>query len=155
MIRIGLYSDDPKLQQILSSVLGKEFQVLLETTEEGLHRLLADAGCDVVILDLDSSHDSLQDRIACCRRIVGSRVSSVVMADDALRATAAELVRLGAHSYCRKPPSIRDLKALLHRAYEGFLAHRKSYGAKQQLEEASTCDQMFGSSPPMLQVYDL
>ncbi len=155
MIRIGLYSDDPKLQQILSSVLGKEFQVFLETTEEGINQLLADAACDVVILDLDSSHDSLQHRIACCRRIAGSRVSSVVMADDALRATAAELVRLGAHSYCRKPPSIRDLKALLHRAYEGFLAHRKSYGVQQRSEEVSSCDQMFGSSPPMQQVYDL
>src|SRR5216683_2998143 len=155
MIRIGLYSDDPKLQQILSSVLGKEFQVLLETTEEGINRMLADAGCDVVILDLDSNHDALQDRIACCRRIVASRVSSVVMADDTLRATAAELVRLGAHSYCRKPPSIRDLKALLHRAYEGFLIRRKPYGAHQQAEEISSCDQMIGSSPPMQQVYDL
>ena len=155
MIRIGLYSDDPKLQQILSSVLGKEFQIFLETTEEGINRMLADAGCDVVILDLDSSHDSLQDRIACCRRIVGSRVSSVVMADDTLRATAAELVRLGAHSYCRKPPSIRDLKALLHRAYEGFLIRRKPYGAHEQVEETSSCDQMIGSSPLMQQVYDL
>jgi DNA-binding NtrC family response regulator len=154
MIRIGLYSDDPKLQQILSSVLGKEFQVLLETTEEGINRMLAEAGCDVVILDLDSNHDSLQDRIACCRRIVGSRVSSVVMADDTLRATAAELVRLGAHSYCRKPPSIRDLKALLHRAYEGFLIRRKPYGT-HQIEEIVSCDQMIGNSPPMQQVYDL
>jgi len=155
MIRIGLYSDDPKLQQILSSVLGKEFRIILETTEEGINRMLADAGCDVVILDLDSNHDLLQHRIACCRRIAASRVSSVVMADDALRATAAELVRLGAHSYCRKPPSIRDLKALLHRAYEGLLAHRKAYGTGPQSEGASSCDQMIGSSAPMQQVYDL
>jgi DNA-binding NtrC family response regulator len=154
MIRIGLYSDDPKLQQILSSVLGKEFQVLLETTEEGINHMLAEAGCDVVILDLDSSHDLLQHRIDCCRRIAGSRISSVVMADDTLRATAAELVRLGAHSYCRKPPSIRDLKALLHRAHEGFLVQRKAYGAHPS-EEASSCDQMIGGSPPMQQVYDL
>jgi DNA-binding NtrC family response regulator len=154
MIRIGLYSDDLKLQQILSSVLGKEFQVRLETTEEGINHMLAEAACDVVILDLDSSHDLLQHRIDCCRRIAASRISSVVMADDTLRATAAELVRLGAHSYCRKPPSIRDLKALLHRAYEGFLVQRKSYGALQS-SEASSCDQMIGSSPPMQQVYDL
>jgi DNA-binding NtrC family response regulator len=117
--------------------------------------MVADGGCDVVILDLDSNHNLLQDRIACCRRIVRSRVSSVVMADDTLRATAAELVRLGAHSYCRKPPSIRDLKALLHRAYEGFLITRKPYGAQQQVEEVSSCDQMIGSSPLMQQVYDL
>jgi DNA-binding NtrC family response regulator len=155
MIRIGLYSDDPKLQQILSSVLGREFQVHLETTEEGINGLVAEAGCDVVILDLDSSHNLLQHRISCCRRIVGSRVSSVVMADDTLRATAAELVRLGAHSYCRKPPSIRDLKALLHRAHEGVLVRRKAYGIHQEVEEATSCDQMIGSSPQMKQVYDL
>ena len=92
MIRIGLYSEDPKLQQILSSVLGKEFQVLLEATEDGISRMLTAGGCDVAILDLDSNHDSLQHRIVCCRRIVAGRVPSVVMADDALRATAAELV---------------------------------------------------------------
>src|SRR5580692_2660125 len=119
MIRIGLYSEDAKLQQILSSVLGKEFQVFLETTEDGINRMMAAADCDVVILDLDSNHESLQQRITCCRRIVRSSVSSIVMADDTLRTTAAELVRLGAHSYCRKPPSIRDLTALLHRAHEG------------------------------------
>jgi DNA-binding NtrC family response regulator len=135
--------------------LGKEFQVLLETTEEGMNRMLTASGCDVAILDLDSNHDSLQQRIACCRRIAGLRgVSSVVMADDALRATAAELVRLGAHSYCRKPPSIRDLKALLQRAYEGFLVQRAPYGA-HPIEETSSCDQLIGSSPQMQQVYDL
>ena len=39
MIRIGLYSEDAKLQQILSSALGKEFQVLFEPTEDGINRL--------------------------------------------------------------------------------------------------------------------
>ena len=155
MIRIGLYSEDAKLQQILSSALGKEFQVLFESTEEGINCLLADAGCDVTILDLDSDHPSLQQRIASCRRLVGSRVSSVVMADDALRATAAELVRLGAYSYCRKPPSIRDLKAVLHRAYERSSLQRELRTVQQQLEETVYCDQMIGSSPQMQQVYDL
>jgi DNA-binding NtrC family response regulator len=155
MVRIGLYSEDAKLQQILSSALGKEFQVLLEATEDGINRLLAAAGCDVTILDLDSNNSSLQQRIASCRRLVGSRVSSVVMADDALRATAAELVRLGAYSYCRKPPSIRDLKSMLHRAHERCSLQRELQTAQQQLEETSYCDQMIGASPQMQQVYDL
>src|ERR1700733_16266049 len=153
MLRIGLYSEDQKLQQILSSVLGKDFQVSLESSESGINRLLAAGGCDVMILDLDSNQDSLQERIACCRRIVGSRVSSIVMADDVLRATAAELVRLGGHSYCRKPPSVRDLKAMLHRANEKVTLQQKLHNAQQQLEETSTCDQMIGASPQMQQVY--
>jgi DNA-binding NtrC family response regulator len=154
MIRIGLYSEDAKLQQILSSVLGKEFQVFLETTEDGINRMVLAAACDVVILDLDSNHESLQQRIACCKRIVRSSTASVVMADDTLRTTAAELVRLGAHSYCRKPPSIRDLTALLHRAHEGS-RHREPRTAEHPYEETSYCDQMIGSSPQMREVYDL
>src|SRR5882757_11229146 len=113
MVRIGLYSEDSKLQQILSSVLEKEFQVLLESTEDGINRMIATGGCDVILLDLDSNHNSLQQRIASCRQLVRSRVPSVVMADDTLRSTAAELVRLGAYSYCRKPPTVRDLKTTL------------------------------------------
>ncbi len=155
MIRIGLYSEDAKLQQILASALGKEFQVLFEPTEDGINRLLADAACDVTILDLDSDHPSLQQRIAACRRLLASRASSIVMADDALRATAAELVRLGAYSYCRKPPSIRDLKVVLHRAYERSSLQRELRTVQQQLEETVYCDQMIGSSPQMQQVYDL
>ena len=155
MIRIGLYSEDRKLQPILSSALGKEFQVLLESTEDGINRMLSAGGCDVVILDLDSNHESLQERIACCRRIAASQVSSVVMADDGLRPTAVELVRLGAYSYCRKPPSIRDLKVLLRRAHENSSLKRELESVQQQLEEASSCDQMIGSSPQMRQVYDL
>jgi DNA-binding NtrC family response regulator len=155
MIRIGLYSEDTKLQQILSSVLGKEFHVLLEATEEGINRMLTPGGCDVAILDLDSNHGSVQDRIVSCRRIVSSRVPSIVMADDSLRSTAAELVRLGAHSYCRKPPSIRDLKALLYRAHKGFSEARRAAKESEQAREVSRCDQLIGGSPEMLQVYDL
>ncbi len=155
MLRIGLYSEDQKLQQILSSVLGKDFQVSLELSESGINRLLAAGGCDVMILDLDSNHDSLEERISCCRRIVGSRISSVIMADDALRATAAELVRLGAHSYCRKPPSIRDLKALLHRAHESSCARRGSSTSRSPMMEVNSCDQMIGSSLQMQNIYDL
>ena len=155
MVRIGLFSEDAKLRQVLSSALGKEFQVFLESTEDGINRILAAGGYDVMILDLDSNHTSLQQRIASCRRLVASRVSSVVMADDILRATAAELVRLGAHSYCRKPPSVRDLKAMLHRAHEKVTLQQKLHNAQQLLEETSTCDQMIGASPQMQQVYDL
>lgn len=155
MVRIGLYSEDRKLQQILSSALGGEFKVFFEATEDGINRLLCAGGCDVLILDLDSNDASLEQRISCLRRIIASQVSSVVMADDGLRSTAVELVRLGAFNYCRKPPSIRDLKAMLHRAHERSSLKRELQTVQQRLEEASCCDQMIGSSPQMQQVYDL
>jgi DNA-binding NtrC family response regulator len=155
MIRIGLFSEDTKLQPLISSALGKEFQIVLKSSEESLRSALASGDCDIAILDLDSNHGSLKDRIASARRLVVSEIPAVIMADDGQRAVATELVRLGAHGYCRKPPAIRDLKALLLRTYENSSMRRKLETAQQQIEEASRCDRMIGGSPAMQQVYDL
>src|SRR5665213_1809481 len=113
MIRIALFSEDRKLQQLLSSALGKEFRITLEPEEEAIHRSFSAGECDVVILDLDSNQESLQQRIAGSERLVGLKVAPVVLADDGIRSVALELVHQGAHSYCRKPPSIVELKAML------------------------------------------
>jgi len=155
MIRIGLYSEDRTLQPLLSSALGKEFQVLLESTEGGINRMIAREECDVIMLDLDSNDESLEERIACSRRLAASQVASVVMADDGLRTAAVELVKLGAYSYSRKPPSVRDLKSMLRRAHESCSLKRQLQSVRQQLEGTTSCGQMIGSSPQMRQVYDL
>jgi DNA-binding NtrC family response regulator len=78
------------------------------------------------------------------------------MADDQLRSAAIDLVRVGAYGYCRKPPSIRDLKTLLRRAHENTLLKRKLDNVQQRFEAVSySCDRMIGHSSPMQQVYDL
>ena len=78
------------------------------------------------------------------------------MADDGLRSTTSELVRLGAFGYCRRPPNIRDLKTMLRRAHENSLLKRQLEVVQQRRdEEESSCDGMIGSSPQMQQVYQL
>jgi len=74
MIKIALYSEDRTLHPLLSSALGKEFQVLLESDQEGMSDLVAAGGCDVMILDLNSNHDSLEERIGFSRRLIASNV---------------------------------------------------------------------------------
>ena len=155
MIRIGLYSEDRALHPLLSSALGKEFQLQLESDEEKMVGLLSGEGCDVMILDLHASHDSLQERIGCARRLIAFQVPSIIMADDGLRSTAFELVRMGAFGYCRRPPSVRDLKTLLSRAYENSLLRQQLQNVQQQLEIPVSCDGMIGSSAPMQRVYQL
>lgn len=155
MVRIGLYSEDRKLLPVLSSALGHEFQVELERSESVAAHKLSEGEWDVVILDLDSNLTSLKDRIATCKRFVASQVSSIIMADDSLRGTAEELVRLGAYSYCRKPPSVRELRALMRRVHERSLLRRESDVVRHTAEEPVSCDQMIGSSPQMREVYDL
>jgi DNA-binding NtrC family response regulator len=154
MVRIGLYSQDRKLLSVLSSALGQEFQVQFEATEDGVNQKLSDGSLDAVILDLDSNDPDLKERVDSCRRIVASQVSSVVMADDIMRGKAEELVRLGAYSYCRKPPSVRELRAIMRRVHERTMLRAKS-GAAKEPEEVASCDRMIGGSPQMLEVYDL
>lgn len=155
MVRIGLYSEDRKLLSILSSALGHEFQVELESNEDKVQGALEEGRWDAVILDLDSSQDTVRQRIASCKRVVASQVSSVVMADDSLRGTAEELIRLGAYSYCRKPPSVRELRAIMRRVHERCMLKRESQAGTKLLDEVGSCDQMIGSSPQMQEVYDL
>ncbi len=157
MIRIGLLSDDGALQPLLSSALGKEFQVQLTLDENNITQLINAGECDVLILDLNSNNGSVKERIESSRRILALQVPAVVMADDVLRSTALELVRLGAYGYCRRPPSIRELKAMLCRASENSALKRQLQTATvQQVAEAITsCDRLIGSSPQIQQVYQL
>ena len=155
MIRIGLYSGDRTLQPLLSSALGKDFQIRIGSDEQGMNQMLSAGDCDALILDLDSTQGFLKDRIACSERLIASQIPSVVMAEDDLRSTAAELVRQGAFGYCRKPPSIRDLKAMLCRMSENASLKRELQSAQQQLGTSCSCDQLIGSGPQMRQVYDL
>jgi DNA-binding NtrC family response regulator len=155
MIRIGLYSEDRTLLPLLSSALGREFQILLESNEGGINQRISTGEYDVLILDLYSSQGALSQRIDCARRIISSQAACVVMADDAARGTAVDLVRQGAYGYCRRPPSIRDLKTMLRRAHEHSSLKRQLHAAQQRSEDDSTCDQMIGSSPQMQKVYQL
>jgi DNA-binding NtrC family response regulator len=155
MIRVGLYSQDCTLQPLLASALGKEFQFFFVSDETGINRLLSTENCNVMILDLNSNHDSLQESIECARRMTTSQVSCVIMADDRLRLTATELVRQGAYGYCHRPPSIRDLRIMLRRAHENSSLKQQLDAPPQLRESTSDCDRMIGASPQMQHVYHL
>jgi DNA-binding NtrC family response regulator len=120
-----------------------------------MNDLVSAGECDVMILDLNSNHESLQERIGFSRQLIASRVPSVVMADDGLRSTAFELVKTGAFGYCRRPPSIRDLKTMLSRAYENSLLKRQVEAVHQRMEDPVACDRLIGSSTHMQRVYQM
>jgi DNA-binding NtrC family response regulator len=155
MIRIGLYSEDRTLQPLLSSALGKDFQVLLESSREKIDSLVAGGECDVLIFDLSLHHDTLEERAECSRRLIASNIPTILLADDTLRSTAFELVRMGAFGYCRRPPSIRDLKTMLQRAHEHSSLRQQLHTVQQRVEEPESCDQILGSTPSMRRVYGL
>jgi len=120
MLRIGLFSEDRALLPLLSSALGKGFQLTLAADEIALERAIETRTADIFLVDLNESQSTSGTKARCCTRLLEADPSlvMVIMADDSLRSTATELVRLGAFGYLRRPPSIRDLKAMLLRAHE-------------------------------------
>ncbi len=159
ILRVGLYSEDRTLQPLLASALGRDFQILHESSESAINDLISAGKCDVVILDLNSHRGLVTERIESTRRLLTTQAATVVMADDSLRATAMDMVRQGAYGYCRRPPSIRDLKTMLRRAHENASLKRQLQVVQQRNEEnaqeSGQCDQMIGSSPQMKKVYHL
>ena len=155
MIKVGLYSEDHSLSLFLSSALGKDFQVVLESDWDEMSRLVSGGECEVSILDLNSTRESLDVRIACVKRLQVSGVPSVVLADDELAEVADELVRAGAFGHCRRPLSVPDLKAMLSAAYQNTFFKRPPRTAPQPAKGSTGCDRLIGSSPQMLRAYQL
>jgi DNA-binding NtrC family response regulator len=162
MIRVALFSHDVKLQPLLAPALGRDFDVTTEPDGDRLKHLVAQGSLDVLLLDLDSESSDIANQVAFYEEIRESSVAVVVLTDDAARATASDLVQKGVHSYCRKPPAIRDLKAIIRRAYEHTTMKRElksrnavKFAQSDLAAEPLHCDRLIGSSSEMRAIYDL
>ena len=155
LIRVGLFSQDSALQPLLASGLGSEFEILLESNQTDIDELIEDDNCTVVIVDLNSNEPGLKPRLDAARHLISSNLPVIVLADDALRVAANELVRDGAFAYCRRPPSLRDLRVMVRNAHEKTMRRREFGDEKKRLEELTERNQMVGRSAIMAHVHDL
>jgi DNA-binding NtrC family response regulator len=147
-IRVGVSSGDATLAAVLASVLGSDFAVLAAPTPEQLTEPGLGDRFDALILDFDSispSTDLLFD--------IGPPV--IVMANEESRAHALDLVEHGAYGYVRKPPVVRELRAILRGACESRRLKGELETARRQLETTVGLDQLTGSSAQMQTVYKL
>lgn len=169
MIRVALFSRDARLQSILAPALGRDFQVIASSSRDRIKQLVFDGSVDVLLLDLDAKYSQADEHIAFYKEVSPTGAAVIIMADDDARVTAIELTRLGAHTYCRKPPAVRELKAAISKAHEHTTMRRKLEGvaerrqtsvvgdapAPNRSEQAVRCDALIGVSAPMLGVYEL
>jgi DNA-binding NtrC family response regulator len=160
MNRIALFSHDPKLQPLLAAALGKDYEV----TATGDRALIVDLASrddiDVLLLDVSLEVSAPDEYIGLYNAVRPGGISAVIMVDDGGRSVAIDLVQRGAHSYCRKPPALRELKAVLGRASEHTALKRQLERARRKeyaLAEAGkpACDSLIGVSAAMRNIYGL
>ncbi|HEY1213037.1 MAG TPA: sigma-54 dependent transcriptional regulator [Bryobacteraceae bacterium] len=159
MIRLILFSPDSKLQSLIAPALGEKFEVVVKRDTGRLQQFLGDGSSDVIILDLDSEYPSIDAQLGLSDEIEDSNSAVVKLTDDGARVKAIDLVHWGAHSYCRKPPALRELKTIVQRTHEHIEMKRRLKGldleqAQHDLAPARPgCDGLIGTSPPMV-VYE-
>ena len=160
MIRLVLFSQDLKLHALLAPALGRDFELVAESRPDFLNACLRARPFDVLLVDIDSENFTAASYVDILNGISDTGVTTVLMTDDLGRPAAIELLQHGAHSFCRKPPAMRELKAMLQRAWEHTrmrreLRSRKPREAAPVEPECAGCDALIGNSAPMHTVYDL
>ncbi len=155
MIRIGLYSEDRALHLLFSTARQSDLEVVPETTETGISELISSGQCDVVLLDLKSSRDSIQERLECFRRLISSGICSVILSEDDQRGIAIDLLRQGADDYCCRRSSVAGIEAIVKKVYENATVRRQRVPKAKREVSAEGCGMLVGSSPQMQRVYHL
>jgi DNA-binding NtrC family response regulator len=155
-IQVAFISQDLKLKSMLTSVLGQEVALAASDIDRACE-LASDSPVDAVIFDLDDLPRSYRGEPQADRfgEILGCGIPVIILADDERRRDALELVERGAYGYIRKPPVIRELRAMLRGAYERRSLKGELIAARRQLENSVGLDQLTGSSAPMQLVYKL
>jgi DNA-binding NtrC family response regulator len=152
---IGLFSHDRTLYPLLSSALGSEFSFRPEPTQAGIERQLESEECPIALLDLRSTDGDLEEFVEFAHLLIDSGVTLIVLADDGQRMKASELVNRGAFGYCRRPPSIRELRLLLRRACEACSRSDPDEISDASPDPASVRHHMVGTSDTIQQVHRL
>src|SRR5689334_1379982 len=160
MIRVALVSEDLNLQSLLAPALGEEFEVVTETNLHAFRDVSQDSSFDIVLLDIEREDANIcMAEWVAALTLTGAMV--VILTDDESRPHAIDLVARGAFNYCRKPPAMRELKLMIHRAYE-HAAMKRKLGLQGEPSPGNTqpsappcCDALIGASGAMRDVYDL
>ncbi len=154
MIRLLLYSQDLSLQPLLASTLGAGFSIFLERRTERIRGALSRDLCDVLILDLESTADPVEQQLAFLDEITKFGIPVVVMTDDDGRATALDMVQRGVYNSIRKPPALPELKIVVRRAHE-YATLKRELTTIRSHQLPAGCGGLIGASARVQVVYDL
>jgi len=155
-------------------MLGRILLLPRSLAEGGLARALIDAGFDVIVADEQARAFELVEEgevdvvlaAECgsgpsaadfCREVVLHRpdVRVILVGADASYQAVIDAMRSGAFDHFVLPIDQPSLEAAIHRALQHRGLREEVRRLRTALAEATTFEELVGSSPPMLQLYEL
>jgi two-component system response regulator PilR (NtrC family) len=153
--KILVVDDEPSMRDFLEIFLTREgYDVVSAATGEKAFELLDAAAFDLVITDLKMPKiDGIQ--VLKKAKAVDPEVQVLIITAFASPDTAVEAMKAGALDYFVKPFKVDEVRLFVANALERRHLSRENIALKQQLGVRYGFENLIGSDPRMLEIYEL
>lgn len=153
--RILIVDDEESLREFLEIMLKREGYDISTAADGDLAiKLMAKKDFDLVITDLQMPKIHGMEVLTKAKEISPDIIVIVITAFGSTE-SAVEAMKLGAYDYITKPFKIDEIKLIVHKALEKRSLFRENIFLKKELGAKYQWDNLIGSAPSMLKIYDL
>ncbi len=156
MARLGtllIVDDEKNTRDGLRNALEDQFEVYVAADIAGALSTIEGDPPDVLITDLRLAGENGMDLIDKVLQLPKPPVCIMMTAYGSVD-TAVEAMRRGAYDFVTKPVNIDRLEILIQRAIKDRDLRRENVELRQQVEKRTGLENMIGSSPVMIEVFD-
>jgi two-component system response regulator PilR (NtrC family) len=153
--RILIVDDEESIREFFQIMLKREgYEVFTASNgREGLEALKK-AQVDLIISDIQMPEVSGLEFLAKVKEQDPEAVVVMITAFGSTE-TAIEAMKLGAHDYVQKPFKIDEVKIIISKALESRKLKLENVQLKKELGTKYAFDNIIGSAPPMLRIYEM
>ena len=155
LCRVLVVDDEESIREFFEIMLKREGYDVVTAANgvEGVERLKKDR-FDLVISDIQMPEMSGMDLLQAAKEIDPELVVIMVTAFGSTE-TAVEAMKLGAYDYLQKPFKIDEVKIIIRQALEKRSLRMENAVLKRELGTKYAFDNIIGSAPPMMRIYEM
>jgi response regulator RpfG family c-di-GMP phosphodiesterase len=132
--RLLLVDDEPKVREILSDILGQMFECVTAVSAEEALEVLKTKSFQLIVSDITMGGISGLDMIPLARNICPHAVVVMISGIQTIE-SAIDALRVGAFDYIMKPFDLRQVEAVVKRAWEHYSLLEEKRRYESYLEE--------------------
>src|SRR5437588_2301271 len=139
-IRVLVVDDNKMFRDLVADQLNElDFEATSVESGEQALKSLAEADCDVVLLDIKMTGISGLDALRQIRQMEDAPEVIMLTADTSL-STGIEAMRLGAYDYLTKPATLDEMEAVIRKADEKRRLVRQNASLRSVVRQPSTSE---------------
>jgi two-component system response regulator PilR (NtrC family) len=153
--KVLVVDDEESIREFFEIMLKREgYEVVTATNgAEALDRLKKER-VDLVISDLQMPEMSGMELLQAAKELDPELVIIMITAFGSTE-TAVEAMKLGAYDYVQKPFKIDEVKIIIRQALEKRVLRMENALLKRELGTKYAFDNIIGSAPPMMRIYEM